>query len=113
MAIKYGFPVLVQDCDEYIDPVIDNVLEKNIKGAEGRQYIILGDKEVDFDPNFRMYLNTKLPNPKLNPAHFGKSMVINYTVTLKGLEDQLLSVIVKYERKELEEQRERLIQETR
>lgn len=39
-------------------------------------------------------------------------MVINYTVTLKGLEDQLLSVIVKYERKELEEQRERLIQET-
>jgi hypothetical protein len=32
MAIKYGFPVLVQDCDEYIDPVIDNVLEKNIKG---------------------------------------------------------------------------------
>ena len=34
MAIKYGFPVLVQDCDEYIDPVIDNVLEKNIKGTQ-------------------------------------------------------------------------------
>lgn len=112
MGIKYGFPVLVVDCDEYIDPVIDNVLEKNIKGSEGRQFIILGDKEVDYDPGFRMYLNTKLPNPKLTPAHFGKSMVINYTVTLKGLEDQLLSVIVKYERKELEEQRERLIQET-
>ena len=39
-------------------------------------------------------------------------MVINYQVTLNGLEDQLLSVIVKFERKELEEQRERLIQET-
>lgn len=34
------------------------------------------------------------------------------SVTLKGLEDQLLSVIVGFERKELEEQRERLIQET-
>lgn len=33
-------------------------------------------------------------------------------MTLKGLEDQLLSVIVGFERKELEEQRERLIQET-
>lgn len=33
-------------------------------------------------------------------------------VTLKGLEDQLLSVIMGFERKELEEQRERLIQET-
>ncbi|XP_067295015.1 dynein axonemal heavy chain 10 isoform X2 [Pseudorasbora parva] len=112
LAIKYGFPFLFQDVDEYIDPVIDNVLEKNVKGAEGRQVIILGDKEVDYDPNFKLYLNTKLANPKFSPAVFGKAMVINYTVTLKGLEDQLLSVIVGFERKELEEQRERLIQET-
>lgn len=33
-------------------------------------------------------------------------------VTLKGLEDQLLSVITGFERRELEEQRENLIQET-
>ncbi|XP_030648846.1 dynein heavy chain 10, axonemal [Chanos chanos] len=112
MAIKYGFPFLFQDVDEYIDPVIDNVLEKNVKGAEGRQVIVLGDKEIDYDPNFKLYLNTKLANPKYSPAVFGKAMVINYTVTLKGLEDQLLSVLVGFERKELEEQRERLIQET-
>nr|XP_015221526.1 PREDICTED: dynein heavy chain 10, axonemal [Lepisosteus oculatus] len=112
MAIKYGFPFLFQDVDEYIDPVIDNVLEKNIKGAQGRQIIVLGDKEVDYDPNFKLYLNTKLANPKYSPSVFGKAMVINYTVTLKGLEDQLLSVIVGFERKELEEQRARLIQET-
>ena len=30
--MKYGYPVLFQDVDEYIDPVIDNVLEKNVKG---------------------------------------------------------------------------------
>uniref|UniRef100_A0AAV2KWR9 AAA+ ATPase domain-containing protein n=1 Tax=Knipowitschia caucasica TaxID=637954 RepID=A0AAV2KWR9_KNICA len=112
MAIKFGFPFLFQDVDEYIDPVIDNVLEKNVKGAEGRQVIMLGDKEVDYDPNFRLYLNTKLANPKYSPSVFGKAMVINYTVTLKGLEDQLLSVIMAYEKKELEEQREFLIQET-
>ncbi|KAL5017096.1 hypothetical protein ScPMuIL_006685 [Solemya velum] len=112
LAIKYGFPFLFRDVDEYIDPVIDNVLEKNIKGGQGREFVILGDKEVDYDPNFRLYLNTKLANPKYTPNVFGKSMVINYTVTLKGLEDQLLSVIVKFERRELEEQRERLIQET-
>ena len=33
LAIKYGFPVLFKDVDEYLDPVIDNVLEKNIKGT--------------------------------------------------------------------------------
>ncbi|XP_055003053.1 dynein axonemal heavy chain 10 [Sorex araneus] len=112
MAIKYGTPFLFHDVDEYIDPVIDNVLEKNIKVSQGRQFIILGDKEVDYDPNFRLYLNTKLANPKYSPSVFGKAMVINYTVTLKGLEDQLLSVLVAFERRELEEQREHLIQET-
>uniref|UniRef100_A0A8C6Y8I9 Dynein axonemal heavy chain 10 n=1 Tax=Naja naja TaxID=35670 RepID=A0A8C6Y8I9_NAJNA len=112
MAIKYGNPFLFHDVDEYIDPVIDNVLEKNVKTAQGRTFIILGDKEVDYDPNFKLYLNTKLANPKYSPSVFGKAMVINYTVTLKGLEDQLLSVIVGFERRELEEQREHLIQET-
>uniref|UniRef100_A0A452SER6 Dynein axonemal heavy chain 10 n=1 Tax=Ursus americanus TaxID=9643 RepID=A0A452SER6_URSAM len=112
MSIKYGTPFLFHDVDEYIDPVIDNVLEKNIKVVQGRQFIILGDKEVDYDSNFRLYLNTKLANPRYTPSVFGKAMVINYTVTLKGLEDQLLSVLVAYERRELEEQREHLIQET-
>ncbi|XP_025020180.1 dynein heavy chain 10, axonemal, partial [Python bivittatus] len=112
MAIKYGNPFLFHDVDEYIDPVIDNVLEKNIKCAQGRTFIILGDKEVDYDASFKLYLNTKLANPKYSPSVFGKAMVINYTVTLKGLEDQLLSVIVGFERRELEEQREHLIQET-
>ena len=37
---------------------------------------------------------------------------ICHLLFLQGLEDQLLSVIVKFERRELEEQRERLIQET-
>lgn len=82
MAVKYGFPFLFQDVDEYIDPVIDNVLEKNVKGAEGRQVIMLGDKEVDYDPNFKLYLNTKLANPKYSPSVFGKAMVINYTGTI-------------------------------
>lgn len=79
MSIKYGTPFLFQDVDEYIDPVIDNVLEKNIKVSQGRQFIILGDKEVDYDSNFRLYLNTKLANPRYTPSVFGKAMVINYT----------------------------------
>lgn len=79
MAIKYGTPFLFHDVDEYIDPVIDSVLEKNIKVSQGRQFIILGDKEVDYDSNFRLYLTTKLANPRYTPSVFGKAMVINYT----------------------------------
>ncbi|XP_068620608.1 LOW QUALITY PROTEIN: dynein axonemal heavy chain 10 [Battus philenor] len=112
MAIKYGIPVLFQDVNEYIDPVVDNVLEKNIKGKYGRTFVLLGSSEVDYDPHFRLYLTTKLANPQFNPAAYAKAVVINYTVTVQGLEDQLLSVVVRAERSDLEEQRESLIMET-
>lgn len=64
------------------------------------------------DANFRLYLTTKLANPNFDPSAYAKAAVINYTVTISGLEDQLLSVVVRCERPDLEEQREMLIAET-
>ena len=53
-------------------------------------------------------------NDERTDESVGTWLLCTLTISvLQGLEDQLLSVIVKYERKELEEQRERLIQETR
>ena len=51
LAIKYGFPFLFKDVDEYIDPVIDNVLEKNIKGK-------IQDLSLKFQPKISKYDNT-------------------------------------------------------
>ncbi|XP_030756931.1 dynein heavy chain 10, axonemal [Sitophilus oryzae] len=112
MSIKYGAPVLFQDVDDYIDPVVENVIQKNLKTVAGRVFVILGDKEVDWDPNFRLYMTTKFSNPLFNPSVYASAIVINYAVTLSGLEDQLLSVVVRNERSDLEEQRETLIAET-
>lgn len=47
----------------------------------GRTFVILGDKEVDYDPQFRIYLTTKMTNPMLDPALYAKAVVINYMVT--------------------------------
>lgn len=112
MAVKYGSPVLFQDVDDYIDPVIGNLLEKNFKHQLGQTFVMLGNKEVNVDANFRMYLTTKIANPVLDPSIYAKALVINYAVTVDGLEDQLLSVVVRDERADLEEQREMLIEET-
>lgn len=53
LAIKFGYPFMFKDVDEYIDPVIDSVLDRNVKGSGNRQTIMLGDKEIDFDPSFK------------------------------------------------------------
>lgn len=46
------------------------------------KYIKLGENEIDFNEDFRMYMVTKLGNPKYTPEIMGKTMVINYTVTM-------------------------------
>ena len=45
------------------------------------------NQEVDYGPLFRLCLWSKLLNHCLTSVHFRKSMLISYTVTLKGLED--------------------------
>ena len=78
LAIQYGSPFLFENVDEYVDPVIDPVLERNVTvAANGRVTIILGDKEVEWDSNFRMYMCSKLPNPHYGPEISGKTMIIN------------------------------------
>lgn len=56
-----------------------------------------------------MYFTTKLSNPKYSPEIMGKTMVINFTVTLTGLREQLLNVVVSYEKPEKEKQRKELV----
>lgn len=110
-CITYGYPFLFENVDEYIDPIIDPVLEKSFSRSGNRKEIMLGDKLVEWDDNFRLYMCTKLSNPHYSPEVSGKTMIINYSVTQQGLQDQLLNVVVRFERSDLEEQREKLIVE--
>ena len=54
-------------------------------------------------------MTTKLSNPNYTPEIFGKSMVINFGVTLDGLRDQLLNEVVLSERNDLARHSEELI----
>nr|CAH8833589.1 unnamed protein product [Trichobilharzia regenti] len=111
-AIKFGVACLIEGVEEYIDPALNNVLCRNIRNNKGQDIVMLGDREVEYDPGFRLYLMTKLPNPQFQANLFSRALVINYTVTMSGLEGQLLSTLVKHEHRELEERREMLIMET-
>ncbi|XP_073726825.1 dynein axonemal heavy chain 11 isoform X1 [Misgurnus anguillicaudatus] len=99
-AVVSGEPVLIENLEETVEPVIDPLLSRQtIK--KGR-CIKVGDKECYFHPDFRLLLHTKLANPHYKPEIQAQTTLINFTVTRDGLEDQLLAEVVSLERPDLE-----------
>ncbi|XP_045482107.1 dynein beta chain, ciliary [Harmonia axyridis] len=100
-SITVGATVLVENIEESLDPVLDSLLGRNL--IKKGKVIKLGDKEVEYNSNFRLILHTKLANPHYKPEMQAQTTLINFTVTRDGLEDQLLAEVVKAERPDLEE----------
>ena len=69
---------------------------------------MLGSEPIDVDPGFRMYLQTKLINPHYKPETAAQCTIINFLVTEKGLEDQLLAGVLRAEKPEIEQEKEEL-----
>lgn len=108
-CIPFGTPVLVEDVNESLDPTLDPILARATYKQGGRLLIRLGDADIDYDPTFRFYITTKMPNPHYLPEVCIKVNIINFTVTMSGLEDQLLGEVVKQERPDVEERKNRLV----
>jgi dynein heavy chain len=110
-ALQDGRPLLVEDCGEEIDPLLDNVLAKNWIHAGRLIQVSLAGREVIVSDGFKKYFTTKLANPKFSPETFAKTAVIEFSVTQFGLEEQLLNLVILREKENLENERQRLLEQ--
>jgi len=112
-AISSGIPLIIENIAEQVDAVLEPVLARAVIKRGGMNFIKLGDKDdVEYDANFRLYLQTKMPNPHYQPEIAAQTTLINFTVTQSGLEDQLLAVVVQHERPDLEKQMIELVRDS-
>lgn len=108
-CIQFGKPVLLENVGEELDPALTPILLKQTYVKGTTTYIKLGDQAVEYSPDFYFYITTKLRNPHYLPELSTKVCLLNFMITYDGLNDQLLGILVKKERPELEEEKERLI----
>jgi len=108
-CIRMGRPLLIEDIGETLDPALESTLQKATFKQGGRVLIRIGDGDVDYDPNFKLYVSTKMPNPHYLPEVCIKVTIINFTVTEQGLQDQLLGDVVVQERPDVEQKMNSLV----
>ncbi|KAI8615245.1 dynein heavy chain and region D6 of dynein motor-domain-containing protein [Chytriomyces sp. MP71] len=108
-AVQFGTPVLLENVGEELDPVLEPLLLKQTFKQGGIMCIKLGDAVVEYSPDFRFYVTTKLRNPHYLPELSTKVTLLNFMITPEGLEDQLLGIVIAKERPELEEMKNQLL----
>jgi dynein heavy chain len=110
-ALENGHSILLENLGESIDAVLNPVIQRATIKRGRNLYVKLGDSEVEFHENFRLYLHTKLSNPHYPPEIQAETTLVNFTVTITGLEDQLLVRVVGKERADLAKLADELIKQ--
>ncbi|KAJ3342024.1 Dynein heavy chain 7, axonemal [Gonapodya sp. JEL0774] len=108
-AIQFGTPVLLENIGEEMDSVLEPLLTKQLFKQGGVMCLRLGESVIEYSPEFKFYITTKLRNPHYLPELSTKVTLVNFMITPEGLEDQLLGIVSAKERPELEEEKNKLV----
>ena len=98
-VVQFGMPALLENVPETIDSILEPLLMKQVYKSGGSMVVNIGDSVVEYSQDFKLYITTKLPNPHYTPEISTKVVLVNFTITLGGLEDQLLGITVERERR--------------
>ncbi|KAF0686502.1 Aste57867_21689 [Aphanomyces stellatus] len=107
-AVRFGKTLAVLEVDD-VEPYLYPLIRRDLTHQGPRFVVRLGDKDIDYNDNFRMVLVTRNPDPDLPPDARAIVQVVNFTVTKSGLEGQLLGVTIQHEQPELEAQKSELL----
>lgn len=110
--IRLGGSVIIDDVGETLDPALDPLISRRfVETISGLQIQLTPQSgPIDYNPSFRLFICTKLPNPLYLPDVSTRLTLLNFTVTLDGLEDQMLGEVVAIEKREMEEEKNVIVQ---
>ena len=107
-AIVNGRCVIIQNIGEELDATLEPVLSRAVFQKGRTLYIKVGGEDFEYDPKFKLYLQTKLDNPHYRPEIQAQCTIVNFIATETGLMDQLLARVVNEEKPELEKRKREL-----
>ncbi|RXM28913.1 Cytoplasmic dynein 2 heavy chain 1 [Acipenser ruthenus] len=110
LAVRFGKTLVIQEMDG-VEPVLYPLLRRDLI-AQGPRYVVqIGDKIIDYNEEFRLFLATRNPSPFIPPDAASVITEVNFTTTRAGLRGQLLALTIQHEKPDLETQKTKLLQQ--
>lgn len=107
-AIECGRAIIFEDVDIVFDSIVLSLQREILLVASTDKPVIkFNGKPLTLHSDFRLYLTTRLSNPRLNPLIYGSVTVVNFSITERACEARLLSVVFRVDRPDLEAQHRR------
>ena len=106
--MRFGKTVVLGEADS-IAPLLVPLLRRDLARQGPRFVVQVGDKAIDYNEGFRLYMTTRNPSPDVPPDVASLVTVVNFSVTMSGLEGQLLGLTIQHEKPELEKQKSTLL----
>ena len=104
-----GHSLWIENMGETLDPLLLPLLSKTYVKQPGGFAVRFGENFKQVDKKFFLYMSTTVPNPVFPPETSAKVNLLNFTITLEGLSEQLLALVCKKELPKETEDRNKLI----
>lgn len=108
-GVQFGRWVLLENILETLDAALEPILLQQKFKQGGQEMMKLGDNIIPYNDTFKFFMTTKLSNPHYAPEVQVKVSLLNFTITMGGLEEQLLGVVVAEELPDLSAQKANLV----
>ena len=108
LAVRFGKTLLIQEMDT-IDPALFPLLRGDFISSGPRSVVQVGEKLMDYNEDFKLFLTTRNPKPDLPPSSVALLSIVNFSTTRAGLTGQLLAVTIQHEKPQLEERKSALL----
>jgi len=110
-GVKFGYWILLDNVGLNLDTSLEPILLQQKVKVRNFWEIRMGDKVIPYNDDFKLFMITKISNPHYTPETFAKITIINFAITKIGLEDQMLAELIKIEMPELEETKNKILED--
>ena len=108
LAVRFGKTLVIQEVDG-VEPLLYPLIRRDLERQGPRFVVQIGEKVIDYNEDFRLFLTTRNPQPDIPPDVDSIISRVNFTTTRAGLRAQLLASTIQNEKPELEQRKSDLL----